>query len=91
MLFEEPSDNEAFERVLEEARQREPMRILGYCIMPNHWHLVLWTESELEAISRRIQRGCPLGGDRWRMRTVGKLGLESSLHPRGRPRKETVR
>ncbi len=42
MLFEEPADYEAFERVLEEAHQREPLRILGYCLMPTHWHLLLW-------------------------------------------------
>jgi len=32
----------AFERVLEEAAARCPgVRILAYCLMPNHWHLVL--------------------------------------------------
>ena len=41
-LFEEAEDYEAFERVLEQARERESLRILAYCIMPNHWHLVLW-------------------------------------------------
>jgi REP element-mobilizing transposase RayT len=41
-LFEEDGDYAAFERVLGEAQQRIPMRILAYCVMPNHWHLVLW-------------------------------------------------
>lgn len=41
-LFGKDADYEAFERVLAEARAREDMRILAYCVMPNHWHLVLW-------------------------------------------------
>ena len=41
-LFEKDGDYAAFERVLAEACQRVPMRILAYCVMPNHWHLVLW-------------------------------------------------
>ena len=41
-LFTRVADYAAFERVLEEAFEREPLRILGYCLMPNHWHLVVW-------------------------------------------------
>jgi putative transposase len=41
-LFDKDGDYAAFERVLAEACQRVPMRILVYCLMPNHWHLVLW-------------------------------------------------
>jgi len=25
-----------------EVQERIPMRILAWCLMPNHWHLVLW-------------------------------------------------
>jgi len=41
-LFEKPGDYEAFERVLTEAQQRSAMRLLAYCVMPNHWHMVVW-------------------------------------------------
>jgi len=41
-LFDDGGDYAAFERVLAEAQQRVPMRLLAYCLMPNHWHLVLW-------------------------------------------------
>ena len=41
-LFEKPGDYEAFEKVLGEAHERVAMRTLAYCVMPNHWHLVLW-------------------------------------------------
>jgi putative transposase len=42
-LFTRPGDYEAFLRLLREAHVKYPdVRILGYCIMPNHWHLVLY-------------------------------------------------
>jgi len=42
ILFEQPSDYRAFERVLTQALQRFPVRVLAYCAMPNHWHLIVW-------------------------------------------------
>ena len=41
-LFEGPADYQQFEEVLAEAAARTPMRLLAYCLMPNHWHLMLW-------------------------------------------------
>jgi putative transposase len=41
-IFKKPADYEAFERVLAEAQERVPLRMLAYCIMPNHWHMVVW-------------------------------------------------
>jgi len=41
-IFKTPKDYVAFERVLAEAQVGCPMRVLSYCLMPNHWHLVLW-------------------------------------------------
>jgi putative transposase len=41
-IFEKPADFAAFIKLLEEGRRRFDMRILGYCLMHNHWHLVLW-------------------------------------------------
>jgi len=40
-LFEKEEDYQAFERVLEEAVQREPLPLFAYCVMPNHWHFVV--------------------------------------------------
>ena len=53
-LFEKDGDYEAFERVVVEAAAEHPTRILGYCLMPNHWHFVLWprAEGELTAFLR---------------------------------------
>ena len=45
-LFEKAGDYEAFEQVMAEAHERVPMRILSYCLMPNHWHMVLWPRED---------------------------------------------
>ena len=44
-------------------------------------------EAELERVRKSVARGCPLGGPMWVQRTVAALGLETTLRPRGRPRK----
>jgi putative transposase len=41
-LFRKERDFDAFERVMVEAMARHPIRLLGYCLMPTHWHFVLW-------------------------------------------------
>ena len=41
-LFDDDGDYAAFERVLAQACERVSMRLLAYCVMPNHWHLVVW-------------------------------------------------
>ena len=41
-LFEDDGDYEAFERVLALAVDRFSMRLLCYCLMPNHWHLLVY-------------------------------------------------
>lgn len=198
-LFDNDGDYLSFERILEEAVQRTGIRLTAYCLMPNHWHLLLWPRSddqlsetlrwltvthtqrwhaahrtagtgplyqgrfksfpvqtdehfltvaryvernalranlvrraenwrwgslwrrskgdakaqallsdwpvarprnwlvrvnqpegpnELEALRRSVQRGQPFGNDAWRARTAKRLSLESTLRPRGRPRKQ---
>lgn len=41
-LFNEASDYEAFLKLFAKAQDRVPVRCLAYCIMPNHFHFVLW-------------------------------------------------
>ena len=41
-LFHKPADFCAFLGVVAETASRIPMRILAYCVMRNHFHLVLW-------------------------------------------------
>lgn len=53
-LFEKAEDYEAFERVLSEAFDREPLPIYAYCVMPNHWHFAVRpkTDEQLSAFFR---------------------------------------
>jgi putative transposase len=47
-LFKTPADYLAFEKLLGEAHDGLPTRILDWCLMPNHWHLVLWPRRDGE-------------------------------------------
>lgn len=198
-LFEKDEDYAAFERVMIEAMAKHPTRLLSYCILPNHWHMVIWpredgelteflrwlththtmrwhahfgtsgtghlyqgrfksfpvesdehffrvvryvernavranlvsraeewhwgslwrrrcgdadakallhrwplpeptqwartvnrplTEAELKAVRNSVRRGTPFGATQWQVRTASSLGLEWTMRPRGRPRKE---
>ena len=55
-LFEKPADYSAFEKILAQAHHGTGMRIAAYCLMPNHWHLLLWPRSdgELSEVMRWI-------------------------------------
>lgn len=193
-VFHKEADYAAFVRLLDEAQPRCPMRVLAYCLMPNHFHFVLWprkdgdlsrwmqwlqtthvrryhehyrttghvwqgrfkafpieedehlltvlryvernplraglvstvdawpwsslklaaqrarpvwysdgpvrrgrdwmayvsrpqTDVELVHLRQCVQRGCPYGNERWQATTTAKLSLESTLRPRGRPRR----
>jgi putative transposase len=193
-VFHKDGDFAAFLDLMAEANERLPLRILGYVLMPNHFHLVLWprgdgdlsrwmqwlltshvrryhrhyhgsghvwqgrfkafpieqddhlltvlryvernplradlvrraeawawsslawrpsvrrpellsdwpvpcprnwlamvnrvqSEAELTALRRSTARGTPFGSERWTQRVARRLGLESSLRPRGRPKK----
>jgi putative transposase len=44
------------------------------------------TELELQSLRRSVQRGVPFGDESWLKRAVAKLGLETTLRPRGRPK-----
>jgi len=194
-VFRKEDDFRAFVKLMLDANQRLPMRLTGYCLMPNHFHLLLWpyndgdlsrwmqwlltahvrryhchyhgsghvwqgrfkafpieqddhyltvlryvernplradlvqsaqdwnwsslsrtkdaspdgllhpgpvgkgsqwtrhvngveTESELERLRRSVNRGAPFGTVEWAQNAAELLGLESSLRPRGRPRKK---
>jgi len=192
-VYHKDEDYAAFVTLLGQACERLPMRVLAYCLMPNHFHLVLWprgngdlsrwmqwlmtahvrryhrhyqgsghvwqgrfkafpiqqdehlltvlryvernpvranlveraeqwawssaplwcrkelpayllagpvryegnwlawvnrpqTDAEEADLRKCVARGTPFGGPLWQRRTAGRLGLESSLRPRGRPR-----
>lgn len=45
-IFFEEKDYILFENVLEEAVEKFSMRVLAYCLMPNHFHLVLYPKDD---------------------------------------------
>ena len=47
-LFQKPGDYHAFRKVLEQAKDWVAMPLLAYCLMPNHWHLVVWPRRDGE-------------------------------------------
>lgn len=55
-LFERDADYDAFERAMADTLAARPMRVVGYCLMPNHWHLLLWPrrDGDLSAFMQRL-------------------------------------
>ena len=47
-LFRKQADFEAFERIMIEAHELRPIRILAWCLMRNHWYFILWPREEGE-------------------------------------------
>ena len=45
-LFRSPADYFAFVQAVRETLLIHAMRILAYCLMPNHWHFVFWPEED---------------------------------------------
>jgi putative transposase len=71
-IFHKEADFLAFEKVMAETMEQVPMRILAYCLMPNHWHLVLWPKHDGD-LGRFMQRLTTTHVRRWHLhrRTVG--------------------
>lgn len=60
--------------------------------LPSDWPAVLhanFKQADLDHIGTCIQRGSPFGDASWTTLTATKLNLQSTLRPRGRPRKST--
>ena len=62
-------------------------------ILPTNWHSYI-NESEkqidLDHIRNSIERQVPLGDENWQYMICKRYGLESTLRPRGRPKKDTL-
>jgi len=71
-------DYNAFIKSIAEASLRNPMRVLAYCLMPNHFHLALWPAKDgdlspwmhwlLTTHVRRYQRHYHSSGHIWQGR-----------------------
>jgi hypothetical protein len=86
-VFHEPDDYHGFVRLLRQASARLPMRLPRHSGWLNHVQTPQ-TEAELVALRRSVERRAPYGSPNWVERTAEELGLESTLHPPGRPRKQ---
>jgi putative transposase len=54
VIFQDEFDFHAFLDALTQTQKRYPFRLYGYCLMANHFHLLLRTEAEV-SISRVLQ------------------------------------
>jgi putative transposase len=45
-LFHKPGDYQAFLDIMARVQQAVPVRVLGFCLMPNHWHLLLCPQED---------------------------------------------
>ncbi len=66
-LFSSDRDYEAFGFDVLETLRTRPMRICGFCIMPNHWHMVLWPENDGD-VSSFVHHLTSLHALRWKRR-----------------------
>ena len=74
-LFEDAGDFAAFVRVLAQVIEQEPIRVCGFCLMSNHWHLVLWPRREGQ-LARFMQRLTITHVRRW-VEDRGRVGWGS--------------
>ena len=63
-LFFDDDDYLAFESTIAETLEKRSMRILAYCLMPNHWHFALWPEKDGD-LGRFMQRLMVTHVTRW--------------------------
>jgi putative transposase len=77
-VFHKPADYDAFVAAIADATCRLPLDLVGYCLMPNHFHLVLrpvadgdlgrWMRWLLTAHAQRYHRHYKTSGHVWQGR-----------------------
>jgi len=65
-LFETAEDYAAFEGVLDSAAARHRVSLFAYCVMPNHWHLLLSANAD-GALSRFMHWVTTTHARRWQI------------------------
>lgn len=66
-LFQSPRDYRGFLLVLNEGLERYPVRLISYCVLSTHWHLVVGPVG-MERLSRLIQWVSATHAQRWHRR-----------------------
>jgi len=64
LLFGGPHDYEEFQGLLVDALKRQPAQLVAYCLMPSHWHLVIWPQTGA-ALSRLLHWLTSTHARRW--------------------------
>ena len=74
VVYHDEVDYEAFTDLMRKANERLPMRILAWCLMPNHFHFLLWPRDDNDLsrwmhwlLTTHVQR------HRRRHRTTGRI------------------
>ncbi|QEG35326.1 REP-associated tyrosine transposase [Bythopirellula goksoeyrii] len=77
-VFHKTGDYSSFVDLMVAANERLPMRLVGYCLMPNHFHLLLWPLEDgdlsrwmqwlMTSHVRRYHRHYPGSGHVWQGR-----------------------
>ncbi|HEY2159341.1 MAG TPA: transposase [Isosphaeraceae bacterium] len=77
-VFHKPADYQAFVAAIADATRRIPLDLVGYCLMPNHFHLVLrpvadgdlgrWMRWLLTGHAQRYHRHYQTSGHVWQGR-----------------------
>ena len=78
-IFDRPGDYQHFLDLAGEAQRRVPVDCFAYCLMPNHFHLVLRpkVDGDLSAFMRRL---CSTHGKRWNLlQGTGGTGFATAL------------
>jgi putative transposase len=74
-------------------RQKDPFLYRGKPpVRGPHWLRTVnapLSAGDLQRLRRSVSRGRPFGDESWTRKTAERLGLESCLRPRGRPKKAT--
>jgi putative transposase len=65
-VFGSVADYSGFIDTVAEALRTRPMRICSYCVMPNHWHMVLWPEHDGD-LSAFVQHVTNIHVKRWKL------------------------
>ncbi len=64
-IFHDAEGYAAFVRLLRQTCARRPMRLLAYCLMPNHFHLALWPGGDQDLAAWREPSRRPAGRIGW--------------------------
>jgi len=78
-VFHKPGDFEAFINLVVEAKERYPVKVIAYCLMSNHFHLLVrpqrgeelsrWVQWLMTSHVRRYHRHHGSSGHVWQGRT----------------------